>query len=104
MSLQAAKRADPRIDEAHPSLESGPRWTREAQAKLSREVASDLGYCFNCGRLDESTHPFTGGAGPTDVRITTRFSENWRECFGATVHEAGHALYEQVTDKESKLS
>lgn len=51
---------------------------------------------FANGRLDVSTHPFTGGAGPTDVRITTRFSDNWADGFGATVHECGHALYEQV--------
>mmetsp|Transcript_6916 Transcript_6916/g.21075 ORF Transcript_6916/g.21075 Transcript_6916/m.21075 type:complete len:93 (-) Transcript_6916:1081-1359(-) len=58
------------------------------------------GSAFDNGRLDVSTHPFTGGAGPTDVRITTRFSENWIEGFGATVHECGHALYEQVRETE----
>lgn len=55
-----------------------------------------MGYSFENGRMDVSTHPFTGGAGPTDVRITTRFSDNWAEGFGATVHETGHALYEQA--------
>jgi len=28
--------------------------------------------------------------------MTTRFSSNWAEGFGATIHETGHALYEQV--------
>ena len=49
------------------------------------------------GRLDVSTHPFTGGPHPTDVRITTRYSsDNWLEGMAGTVHEVGHALYEQV--------
>ena len=44
-----------------------------------------------------STHPFTGGPHPTDVRITTRYSsDNWLEGMAGTVHEVGHALYEQV--------
>ena len=55
-----------------------------------------MGYSFENGRLDVSTHPFTGGAGPQDVRMTTRFSSNWAEGFGATIHETGHALYEQA--------
>jgi regulation of enolase protein 1 (concanavalin A-like superfamily) len=45
-----------------------------------------------------STHPFTGGPHPTDVRITTRYSsDNWLEGMAGTVHEVGHALYERVT-------
>ena len=68
----------------------------EKQAKLSRRVATDLGFDFTKGRFDVSTHPFTGGACPTDVRITTRYSDgNWLEGFAGTVHEVGHALYEQ---------
>lgn len=53
------------------------------------------------GRLDVSVHPFTGGSHPTDVRITTRYSpENWLEGIGGTVHEVGHALYEQGRNVE----
>ena len=44
-----------------------------------------------------SLHPFTGGPHPTDVRITTRYSnDNWLQGVAGTVHEVGHALYEQV--------
>ena len=51
----------------------------------------------NRGRLDVSLHPFTGGPHPTDVRITTRYSsDNWLQGVAGTVHEVGHALYEQV--------
>jgi hypothetical protein len=50
------------------------------------------------GRLDVSVHPFTGGSHPTDVRITTRYSSDlWLQGVSGTVHEVGHALYEQVT-------
>lgn len=46
--------------------------------------------------IDVSVHPFTGGAGPTDVRITTRYSTSVPfEGIMGTIHEAGHAMYEQ---------
>jgi len=46
--------------------------------------------------IDVSVHPFTGGAGPSDVRITTRYSEEVPfEGIMGTVHETGHAMYEQ---------
>jgi len=92
------KAADPSIDEPHPALAHGEQWGVETQAALSREVAAAIGYSFDNGRLDVSTHPFTGGAGPQDVRMTTRYSSNWEEGFGATIHETGHALYEQGRD------
>jgi carboxypeptidase Taq len=48
------------------------------------------------GRQDKSAHPFTQGMGPDDVRITTRFDPKhpFALLFG-TMHETGHALYEQ---------
>uniref|UniRef100_A0A7S0JK37 Carboxypeptidase Taq n=1 Tax=Calcidiscus leptoporus TaxID=127549 RepID=A0A7S0JK37_9EUKA len=94
-AINAKKRANPSIDALHPALEYGKQWGMDAQAKLSREVAARMGYSFANGRLDVSTHPFTSPAGPRDVRITTRYSANWAEGFGATIHETGHALYEQ---------
>ena len=57
---------------------------------------------WNRGRLDVSLHPFTGGPHPTDVRITTRYSsDNWLQGVAGTVHEVGHALYEQVKHSPS---
>jgi carboxypeptidase Taq len=55
-----------------------------------------MGYSFEAGRLDESVHPFATGLSPGDVRITTRYLENdvTSALFG-TIHEGGHALYEQ---------
>uniref|UniRef100_A0A7S1TXU1 Carboxypeptidase Taq n=2 Tax=Phaeomonas parva TaxID=124430 RepID=A0A7S1TXU1_9STRA len=77
-------------------LEPGDAWDVEQQAALCREVAADLGFDFEKGRMDVSSHPFTGGPHPTDVRITTRYSTgNWLEGIAGTVHETGHAMYEQ---------
>ena len=54
-----------------------------------------LGFDFDAGRLDVSTHPFCGGV-PEDVRLTTRFREDdfLRSLMG-TIHETGHGRYEQ---------
>ena len=60
-----------------------------------------MGYDFNRGRLDLSTHPFTIDIHPSDVRITTRVSEtNFLEALSSTIHEVGHGLYEQGLDSE----
>lgn len=65
------------------------------QKQLGLEVMGVLGFDFNRGRLDESTHPFCGGV-PTDVRITTRYDEhNFITALLGVIHETGHARYEQ---------
>ena len=63
-AINAKKAAQPSIDAPHPALEFGEQWGTDSQEKLSREVAARMGYSFDNGRLDVSTHPFTGGAGP----------------------------------------
>lgn len=68
----------------------------DKQAALSKEVALAMGFDEKFGRLDVSAHPFTGGAGPQDTRMTTRYkSEDLSEGLTGTIHETGHALYEQ---------
>lgn len=65
------------------------------QKELCTRIMSGLGFNFEAGRLDVSAHPFCGGV-PEDVRITTRFRHD--ECLSSlygTIHETGHALYEQ---------
>jgi carboxypeptidase Taq len=68
----------------------------DIQVKMNHEIAAALGYDLDAGRIDESPHPFTTGFHPSDVRITTRYMEDdfWY-AVGCTVHETGHALYEQ---------
>ncbi|MBK1616201.1 carboxypeptidase M32 [Rubrivivax gelatinosus] len=72
----------------------GP-FAREAQRRLCEDMMRELGFDFDAGRLDVSTHPFCGGV-PEDVRLTTRFRDD--EFLGSlmgTIHETGHARYEQ---------
>ncbi|RMF41385.1 MAG: carboxypeptidase M32 [Anaerolineae bacterium] len=67
----------------------------QAQWKFGEEVISRIGYDWKHGRQDKSAHPFTTGFGNDDVRITTRVDPKFfNSAFFATMHEAGHALYE----------
>ena len=71
-----------------------------AQRALNMEVMTLLGFDFAGGRLDESAHPFSGGV-PEDVRLTTRYSENdFSRSLLGTIHETGHARYEQNLPRE----
>jgi len=68
----------------------------DKQAELARDVAVALGFDLTKGRLDVSVHPFTGGCGPDDVRMTTRYkADDLLEGLSGCVHEAGHSAYEQ---------
>jgi carboxypeptidase Taq len=65
------------------------------------EVARAFGYDFERGRQDKSAHPFTTSFGLGDVRITTRVYPNLlSSAMFSTMHEAGHALYEQGSAPE----
>ena len=71
----------------------------ERQRILAESVAADLGFDFDRGRLDNTTHPFFSAIGPGDVRITTRFNQyDIGEAIFSTLHELGHGLYEQGLD------
>ena len=59
----------------------------------------ELNFNFAQGRIDQSHHPFCGGAN-SDVRITTRFENNILETLSALFHETGHGVYEQNRPKE----
>lgn len=71
------------------------------QETFAVDVVKTFGYDFHHGRLDRTVHPFAQGISKYDVRITTRYSPNFvsMALFG-TMHEAGHAMYEQgIADK-----
>jgi carboxypeptidase Taq len=66
------------------------------QLQFSTEVIRDLGYDFERGRQDKTHHPFMIKFSLGDVRITTRVREDFLgEMMFSTIHEAGHAMYEQ---------
>lgn len=89
------------IAKAEPLPALGGSWDVGRQWALSREVATTLGYDFEGGRLDESEHPFTTGQGQGDVRITAHLVANdLLSGLGGTIHETGHALYEQGLPNE----
>jgi carboxypeptidase Taq len=72
------------------------RFPEAQQLKFSVGVIRRFGYDFDRGRLDKTHHPFCTRLASGDVRITTRVKENdLGDALFSTLHEAGHALYEQ---------
>ena len=66
------------------------------QLAFATDVIKRFGYDFERGRQDKTLHPFMTKFSLGDVRITTRIQENdLSEGLFSTMHEAGHALYEQ---------
>ena len=83
-----------------PSRDLGGHWPQAAQLALHRKVAEQMGYDFGTGRMDLAEHPFTVALSHHDVRITTHvYEDDFLGGLGGTVHEAGHALYEQGLPK-----
>ncbi|MEM1300329.1 MAG: carboxypeptidase M32 [Pseudomonadota bacterium] len=73
-------------------------FARAGQLALAEELAKRFGYDEQSGRIDLVVHPFCSGT-RGDVRITTRVDEaDPFNCLYSTVHETGHALYEQGLD------
>lgn len=68
----------------------------DAQRQFSKQMAGEIGFDFNRGRIDVSAHPFCSGFGPGDCRLTTRYDDHFfNMAFFGTLHEAGHGMYEQ---------
>ncbi|MEA5523141.1 carboxypeptidase M32 [Limnoraphis robusta] len=71
-------------------------FAEQEQLSFIKGVIFRLGYDFNRGRQDQTLHPFTSKFSIGDVRITTRIYEHHLEqALFSTIHETGHALYEQ---------
>jgi len=92
VELIRAIAARPQVDDSflHQPFDEQKQW------EFGVEVITKFGYDWERGRQDKSAHPFTGGPGVNDVRITTRIAPSFLNSmlFG-TMHEAGHAMYEQ---------
>ena len=77
---------------------------QEGQLRLARRLAEHFGYDFTRGRIDLAVHPFSSGSGE-DVRITTRvLVEEPFNCLYSTIHEVGHATYEQGVEAAHLLT
>jgi len=71
------------------------------QKTFNRHILKQLGYDFDAGRVDETEHPFATGLNLGDVRITTHYKEHhFLDALFSTIHECGHALYEQNISPE----
>ena len=70
-------------------------FSEAAQMELARRLGDVFNYGWDAGRLDKSVHPFSSGY-RSDSRITTRVDvNNPFDCIYSTIHEIGHANYEQ---------
>ena len=88
-----AQKDQPRIDFLQRSFPA------DRQLAFGQMMAERVGYDLHRGRLDTTVHPFEVSFTRNDVRITTRVNENWMPaCLFGSLHEAGHALYEQYSD------
>jgi carboxypeptidase Taq len=73
----------------------------ERQEIFGQAAAAAVGFDFDAGRLDKTTHPFCSTMGPGDVRLTTRYNpRHFNESFFGILHEAGHGMYEQGLDPQ----
>ncbi len=74
------------------------------QMEMARRLATVFNYNWRAGRMDKSVHPFSSGY-RGDSRITTRVDEaNPFDCLYSTIHEVGHANYEQGRDPKMDLT
>ena len=68
----------------------------QKQEEFSKYLLDIIKFSFEKGVLKESEHPFTTEFSNKDVRITTHYYENnLLSSIYSTIHEGGHALYEQ---------
>lgn len=90
--VQAVRESGVTVDESP----ARGRFPADRQEDFGRQLATAVGFDFDRGRLDLSTHPFCMGLHPTDVRLTWRYQEDdFRPAVFGVLHETGHGLYEQ---------
>ncbi len=96
----------PLVREANPApdrLLHGHRFVEAGQWDLCRQLLAAMGFEFERGRLDRSTHPFSLLAGANDVRLTIRVDESdLPTAVLAALHEGGHGLYDQGFDPDDR--
>ena len=76
-------------------------YDKKNQKKFSEYITDVLAFDRDSGLMKESVHPFTWNTHPGDVRFTTRYLERFVfSSIFATIHELGHATYEQQVDEK----
>ena len=91
------------LDKPQPPGLSGA-FDEVGQLALAETLARAFGYDLAHGRIDKAVHPFSSGSG-LDVRITTRTAaDDPFNCIYSTIHEVGHAAYEQGIDRAYLLT
>ncbi len=80
---------------------AGKTFPQDRQEKFNHYLLDVMKFDRNRGLLKKSVHPFTWNTSPVDVRLTTRYKENdpFYSIY-STIHELGHATYEQQVDLE----
>ena len=79
---------------------------KEKQREFAQYLLDEFAFDRKSGLLKESVHPFTWNTSPEDVRLTTKYMENYVfSSIYSTIHELGHATYEQQisTDLDDTL-
>ncbi|OIQ32070.1 MAG: carboxypeptidase M32 [Alphaproteobacteria bacterium MedPE-SWcel] len=91
------------LEQQRPAGLSGG-FDEDMQMALAAKIAKAFGYDLHHGRVDKAVHPFSSGSG-LDVRITTRTNvDDPFNCLYSTIHEVGHAAYEQNIDRAFLLT
>lgn len=74
---------------------------QETQRQFVLGILERFGFHTDSWRLDPTTHPFASSMGPTDIRLTTRYYEDFlNPCLFGSMHECGHGLYENGVSQD----
>lgn len=93
-TIPLVRRVNERIDRVDDSLVRG-RFPAPVQEQSVLRLAKQLGFTDDSWRLDVTQHPFASSAGLNDIRITTRYYDDFlNPAWFGTMHEFGHGLYE----------
>lgn len=98
-TIPLVQRVRERADRVDDTLVRG-KFPINVQERTVLDVARQLGFTDDAWRLDVTQHPFASAPGIDDIRITTRYHEDFlNPAWFGTMHEFGHGLYEHGVSK-----
>jgi carboxypeptidase Taq len=75
------------------------KFPTDKQREFCLSILSRFGFDPDSWRLDPTVHPFASNSGITDIRITTRYYDDFiNPALFGSMHECGHGLYENGVD------